>query len=54
MCFLPFILAEAQSWKEFGLVEKKSDYDQRLFKNLGKAVLSIDLEFLHVLSLARA
>lgn len=54
VCLLPFILAEAQSWKEFGLVEKKSDYDQRLFKNLGKAVLSIDLEFLHDLSLAWA
>lgn len=51
---MPFTLAEAQSWKEFGLVEKKSNYDQRIFKNLGNAFLSIDLEFLHALSLALA
>lgn len=51
---MPFILAEAQSWEEFGLVEQKSDYGQRVFKNLGNAFLSIDLEFLHALSLASA
>lgn len=46
--------AEAQSWKEFWLVEKKSDYDPRIFKNLRNAFLSIDLEFPHALSLALA
>lgn len=51
VCLLPFILAEAQSWEEFGLVEKKSDYGQRIFKTLGNAFLSIDLEFLHALEL---
>ena len=53
-CLLPFAVAEAQSWKEFALVEKKSDYNKRLFKNLGNVFLSIDLEFLHALSLALA
>lgn len=54
VCLLPFAIVEARSWKEFALVEKKSDYNQRLFKNLGNVFLSIDLEFLHALSLALA
>lgn len=32
VCIMPFTLAKAQSWEEFGLFEKKSDYDQRLSK----------------------
>lgn len=51
---MPFTLAKAQSWEEFGLAEKKSADDQRIFQNLGNAFLSIDLEFLHALSLALA
>lgn len=54
VCLLPFIVAEAQNWEDFGLVEKKSDYDPRIFKHLGNAFLSIDLEFLHALSSASA
>lgn len=54
LCLLPLMLAEAQSWKKSGLVAKKSDYDQRLFKDLGNTFLSIGLEFLQAWSLASA